>query len=288
MSVARDKPPHLAIHHDPVAAPADHAPLLCATGLAAGFGAEPVIVGVDLTVHPGETVVIVGRSGCGKTTLLHALAQLMPATSGNLEVAPAALMPQRDGLMPWASARDNAALPLRVAGTPKREARAVAEAQLGELGLADAVRRPVGLLSGGMRQRVALARTLLTGRRLLLLDEPLAAVDAITRAELHGVLLEHLARDGHGAVLVTHDLDEAVLLADRLFVLAPQAAKSTANTGDAKQAMPSSREARETNAGRANPSTLHPGPALTGHPGQHLEERGGAGVRHTLLEQLAA
>ncbi len=288
MSVARDNAPHLAVHHEHRSTPAAGQVLARASGLAVGFGAEPVVSGVDLTVRRGETVVIVGRSGCGKTTLLHALAGLLPAASGSLDAAPAALMPQRDGLMPWASARDNAALPLRVGGMPKREARAVALAQLEELGLGDAARRPVGLLSGGMRQRVALARTLLTGRPLLLLDEPLAAVDALTRADLHGLLVQHLARGGHGAVLVTHDLDEAVLLADRLFVLTPSAPEASANAGKSTSAMPPGHEEGDAAAPGRSSSTLRPGPPLLGQPGQHLEERGGRRIREALLEQLAA
>ncbi len=262
--------------------------MLRATGLAAGFGAVPVLAGVDLEVAAGETVVIVGRSGCGKTTLLHLLAGLLSPAAGELDAEPAALMPQRDGLMPWASARDNAVLPLRVARTPRREARAAADAQLRELGLGDALGRPVSLLSGGMRQRVALARTLLTGRRLLLLDEPLASVDALTRTELHALLLRFLAQDGHGAVLVTHDLDEAVFLADRLFVLAPANPKATAAAGDSLGAMRSASDADGASAPRSRPSTLQPGPVLSGRPGQHLEDRGGRRIREALLAQLAA
>ncbi|MBJ7470416.1 MAG: ATP-binding cassette domain-containing protein [Solirubrobacteraceae bacterium] len=278
---------------DQAAAVRVEAQLVRASGLTAGFGASPVLSGVDLQVAAGETVAIVGRSGCGKTTLLHALAGLQAPTAGTLEAQPAALMPQRDGLMPWASARDNAALPLRIARVPRREARSLADAQLRELGLGDALGRPVGLLSGGMRQRVALARTLLTGRRLLLLDEPLAAVDALTRGELHQLLLRHLARDGHGAVLVTHDLDEAAFLADRLFVLAP-VPESAEGPGpghagdDAASVMRSARGRPAGGTTGPGPSTLLPGPALLGQPGQHLDERGGQAVRDALLTQLAA
>lgn len=237
--------------------------LLDCRGASAGFGSTPVFAEVDLTVRAGETVAIVGRSGCGKTTLLHVLAGLLPTTTGSVTAAPAALMPQRDGLMAWSTARANAALPLRIAGIPRKQALLVADGQLTALGLGDALHRRVGQLSGGMRQRVALARTLLTGRPLLLLDEPLAAVDALTRGELHTLLLRHLARGGHGAVLVTHDLDEAVLLADRVLIL----------------------------GGRQNdrsPASLRPGPALTGRPGQRLEHRGGDPLRAALLEGLAA
>lgn len=253
MSVVRDSPPSTADTPNATRA------ALRASALAVAYGAQPVISEVDLLVAPRETVAIVGRSGCGKTTLLHALAGLVAPSTGTVEAEPAALMPQRDGLLPWASARDNAALPLRVAGTPKREARAVATAQLEALGLGGVAARPIGLLSGGMRQRVALARTLLTGRSLLLLDEPLAAVDALTRAELHALLLDHLRAEGRSAVLVTHDLDEAVHLADRVLVLQTR--------GDSG-------------------SRLVTGPTLVGRPGDHLEDRGGRAVREALMELL--
>lgn len=272
MSVRDDTQPPPAAHRnstgastEPVATPGDRT-LISARALAAGFGPQPVFHGIDLTVRPGETVAIVGRSGCGKTTLLHVLAGLALPTAGTVEAEPAALMAQRDGLMPWATATANAALPLRVAKVPRREARLAAAGQLRALGLGDALDRPVAALSGGMRQRVALARTLLTGRKLLLLDEPLASVDALTRSELHGLLLRHLARDGHGAVLVTHDLDEAALLADRILVLGPPP---------------------QARGGATKTSTLRPGPALSGAPGQRLEHRGGDAVRDALLADLA-
>lgn len=265
MRVADDTPPPPASHPSPAPAlrPSNAAVLLDCRGAAAGFGATQVFSGVDLTVHAGETVAIVGRSGCGKTTLLHLLAGLLPVAAGTVDAAPAALMPQRDGLMPWASARSNAALPLRVSGMPRKEALLMADGQLEALGLADALHRRVGALSGGMRQRVALARTLLTGRELLLLDEPLAAVDALTRSELHALLLRHLATHGRGAVLVTHDLDEAVLLADRVMILG---AGQNDRSG----------------------SALRPGPPLAGRPGERMEHRGGDALRTALLEGLAA
>jgi NitT/TauT family transport system ATP-binding protein len=266
VSVRDDSPPAAAVSTQKpsgeVAGPQTPTTLLSCNAASAGFDRRTIVADVDLVVHPGETVAIVGRSGCGKTTLLHLLAGLLTPTAGTVDARPAALMPQRDGLMPWSTARDNAALPLRVAGMPRREARRVADGQLAALGLADATHQRVAQLSGGMRQRVALARTLLTGRKLLLLDEPLASVDALTRSELHLLLLAHLAQDGHGAVLVTHDLDEAAFLADRLLVLAPIVA--------------------------GEPSTLRPGPALSGRPGQRLEHRGGDPVRSALLAALAA
>jgi ABC-type nitrate/sulfonate/bicarbonate transport system ATPase subunit len=263
VSVSGDQPPLRAATNSPApgGAAAIAGPLVECQAASTGFEGRDVIAGIDLSVRPGEIVAIIGRSGCGKTTLLHLLAGLIPATGGSVEAQPAALMPQRDGLMPWATARDNAALPLRIAGAGKAAARAQADAQLRALGLGDALGRPVAALSGGMRQRVALARTLLTGRSLLLLDEPLASVDALTRSELHDLLLQHLSADGHGAVLVTHDVDEAVRLADRVLVLGGPAGE---------------------------PSTLRPGPALSGERGERLEHRGGDGLRAAILAELAA
>ncbi|MBO9531702.1 MAG: ABC transporter ATP-binding protein [Solirubrobacteraceae bacterium] len=239
--------------------PASPAPSVVAELRAATVrhGETTLLPPVDLTVNAGEVVAIVGRSGVGKTTLLHVLAGLLAPTSGDVTAHPAALMPQRDGLMPWATARDNAALPLRVAGLPRADARAQAERQLDALGLAGLGGRRTARLSGGQRQRVALARTLLTGRELLLLDEPFAAVDALTRDELHDLLLAHLGAEGRAAVLVTHDVEEAVRLADRLLVL-------TRGAGLVMPAVP-----------------------LLARPGDRLAARGGESLRAAVLEELA-
>ncbi|MEH3054169.1 MAG: ABC transporter ATP-binding protein [Patulibacter minatonensis] len=241
------------------------APLAVLQRAGVAHGGHTLLAPVDLTVVPGETVAIVGRSGAGKTTLLHLLAGLVAPTTGAATASPAALMPQRDGLMPWATARDNAALPLRVAGTRRDAARAQAETQLAAVGLAGLGGRRVNRLSGGQRQRVALARTLLTGRALLLLDEPFAAVDALTRDELHELLLAHAGADGRAMLLVTHDVDEAVRLATRVLVLGA--------------------------GGLVDPARPAPGAApaiqLAGRPGQRLSERGGEPLRAAILAELA-
>ena len=160
-------------------------------------------------------------SGCGKTTLLELICGLQ-APERVLHAAPAVLMPQRDLLLPWLDALDNAALALRIAGARARGARERAAAMFAELGL-DGFEAPApGELSGGMRQRVAFLRTLLSGKPVLCLDEPFGALDAITRGEMQEWLAGALAREPRTVVLVTHDVEEAVLLADRVVVLSPR------------------------------------------------------------------
>jgi len=174
---------------------------------------------VSFSVPQGEVLAVVGPSGCGKSTLLELVCGLQAPDDGRLDSAPAVLMPQSDLLLPWLSAADNAALPLRIAGIPRREARERAGAVFAQLGLErfeDAYPRE---LSGGMRQRVAFLRTLLSGKPVLCLDEPFGALDAITRAEMQQWLAEALRREPRTVLLVTHDVEEAVLLGDRLAVL---------------------------------------------------------------------
>jgi ABC-type nitrate/sulfonate/bicarbonate transport system ATPase subunit len=142
--------------------------------------------------------------------------------AGTVEAAPAALMPQRDGLLPWLSALDNAALSLRVAGLGKAEARAAAHEHFAAFGLEGFERSRPGELSGGMRHRVAFLRTLLAGRPVLCLDEPFGALDALTRLTMQRWLADALAREPRTVLLVTHDVEEAVLLADRIVLLSPR------------------------------------------------------------------
>jgi ABC-type nitrate/sulfonate/bicarbonate transport system ATPase subunit len=178
--------------------------------------------GITLDVATGEIVAVVGPSGCGKTTLLELVCGLIEPTVGSVESAPAALMAQRDLLLPWASAVANAAVALRVAGVKRDEARERAAALLRDFGLGGFERARPDELSGGMRQRVAFARTLLAGRPVLCLDEPFGALDALTRVEMQGWLAEALVRDPRTVVLVTHDVEEALVLADRVLVLSPR------------------------------------------------------------------
>jgi NitT/TauT family transport system ATP-binding protein len=177
---------------------------------------------VSLRVDRGELLAVVGPSGCGKTTLLELICGLQAPQGGALISEPAALMPQRDLLLPWLSALDNAALALRIAHVPRERARDRAAAIFAELGLAGFEHASPAQLSGGMRQRVAFVRTLLSGKPVLCLDEPFGALDAITRAEMQDWLARALAREPRTVVLVTHDVEEAIVLADRVLVLSPR------------------------------------------------------------------
>jgi NitT/TauT family transport system ATP-binding protein len=177
------------------------------------------LAGVSLRAAPGELLAVVGPSGCGKTTLLELICGLQSPDSGSIACAPAVLMPQRDLLLPWLRAVDNAALALRIAGLSRAAARDRARALFAELGLDGFEEAHPRELSGGMRQRVAFLRTLLSGKPVLCLDEPFGALDAITRSEMQEWLDRTLAREPRTVVLVTHDVEEAVLLADRVAVL---------------------------------------------------------------------
>jgi ABC-type nitrate/sulfonate/bicarbonate transport system ATPase subunit len=205
------------------------------SGLRHSFGALRAIERVDLEIEPGEVVGIVGPSGCGKTTLLELVAGLRAVDSGTLSVggetaederlARCAYMPQRDLLLPWLSALDNAALALRIARVPRDESRTRAGEHFDRLGLAGFEHARPAELSGGMRQRVAFLRTLMAGRPVLLLDEPFASLDAITRAEMQSWLARVLDPDRHTVLLVTHDVEEALYLSDRVLVLSARPAR---------------------------------------------------------------
>lgn len=191
-------------------------------GVSHAYGAVEALADVCLRVRPGELVAIVGPSGCGKSTLLDLVCGLLAPQQGRVQASRAVLMPQHDQLLPWLTAVDNAALGLRIAGTPKSDARTQARELLDELGLAGFEHTRPADLSGGMRQRVAFARTLLAGAPLLCLDEPFGALDAITRADTQAWLARALRRSPRTVLLVTHDVEEAVLLADTVLVLSPR------------------------------------------------------------------
>lgn len=204
-------------------------PAVSITGATRRFGANaPVLDNVDLDIAPGSFVVLVGRSGCGKTTLLNAVAGLERMDSGSIEVLGktprearrlVGYMPARDALMPWRTALANVEYPLELRHVRREERRRIAMKQLESLHLAEAAGRWPWQLSHGMRQRVALARTWAPSPELLLMDEPFAALDAQTRASAQRELLAIWERDRKTVVFVTHDLSEALLLADRVILL---------------------------------------------------------------------
>jgi NitT/TauT family transport system ATP-binding protein len=183
------------------------------------FGELTALEDLSLTVESGEVVAIVGPSGCGKSTLLELLAGLQEPDAGTVDAEPAAYMPQRDLLLPWRTALANAALALECAGLRKADARREAHPLFERFGLRGFERARPHELSGGMRQRVALARTFLAGRPLVLLDEPFASLDQITRGSLQEWLAGALRDEPRTVVLVTHDVQEALYLADRVAIM---------------------------------------------------------------------
>jgi ABC-type nitrate/sulfonate/bicarbonate transport system ATPase subunit len=203
-----------------------------------GFGDLRVIAGMDLRLQADEVLGIVGPSGCGKSTLLELVSGLRKPSAGEIAVhgsesqrerlASCAYMPQRDLLLPWLPAIDNAAIALRNRGASRREARREAHPLFERFGLAGFEGTRPSELSGGMRQRIAFLRTLLAGKPVLLLDEPFASLDAITRAEMQEWLAGALAAESRSVILVSHDVEEALYLSDRVTVLSPRPARSVA------------------------------------------------------------
>ena len=212
------------------------------------FGAVQALDGVSLRVSAREVVAVVGPSGCGKSTLLELVCGLQAPDSGTIEAPRAALMPQRDGLLPWLSALDNAALALRVAGShASRRAPQPTSTSPRSGSRASRSARP-SALSGGMRQRVAFLRTLLAGRPLLCLDEPFGALDALTRGQMQRWLADALEREPRTVLLVTHDVEEAVLLADRIVLLSSRPGRVIA---DARRRDPEAAPSRRRRGRRA-------------------------------------
>jgi sulfonate transport system ATP-binding protein len=205
-------PPRQKAHHDVPALP--RSPVQ-ARQLSKRFGANTILDNLNLDIRAGEFVALLGRSGSGKTTLLRALAGLDRISSGTLDVPQArAAVFQEPRLMPWKRAWRNVTLGLKI-DQPRERARAA----LAEVGLAHRENAWPSTLSGGEAQRVALARALVREPQLLLLDEPFAALDALTRIRMHQLILSLWRQHRPSVLLVTHDVDEAVLLADRVLVL---------------------------------------------------------------------
>jgi len=191
---------------------------------------EPVVAleNVNVSVAPGEFVCVVGASGSGKSTLLRLMAGLLEPTTGSIEIGGSlvtgpgrdrAMVFQSDNLLPWATVIDNVSYGLELAGMRKADARAIAMERLTAVGLAHVAQSYPRQLSGGMRQRVNIARALAVDPRVLLLDEPFAALDAQTREIMSAELLKIWSGDKKTVVFITHQIDEAVFLADRVVVL---------------------------------------------------------------------
>ena len=194
-------------------------------------GTVEALRGIDLEVAEGEFVAVLGRSGCGKSTLLRLVSGLLPTSSGEVHVAgepvtrprrDIAMLFQRPALLPWRSVLDNVLLPAQIFGWSRGAHRDRARELLAMAGLAGFEKRLPHELSGGMQQRVALCRSLLGRPRVMLMDEPFSALDALTREELSGELQRIHMEHGATIVFVTHSIDEAVLLADRVVVLSPR------------------------------------------------------------------
>jgi NitT/TauT family transport system ATP-binding protein len=198
--------------------------VLDVSGLTLSYGAEPVLEGANLRVEAGQFVSLVGPSGSGKSSLLRAIMGLQRPSAGTvtlgLDRRDLGILFQDDALLPWRTALDNVALGLRIRGKPRPHARDEAEAWLGRLGLAGFGGRFPRSLSGGQRKRVALAQVLALRPRLLLMDEPFASLDAIVRHRITQDLLDLVEGEKISVLLVTHDLEEALVLSDVVHLLA--------------------------------------------------------------------
>ncbi len=209
----RDTIPASKLFTSPPVTPA--APSVRVTGFTRTFGATSVLKDMSLDIQPGEFVALLGASGSGKTTLLRTLAGLDPAPADQVAVPEARAVVFQDArLMPWKRVWRNVAL-----GLGGRDIRARAETALGEVGLSHRIEAWPATLSGGEAQRAALARALVREPKLLLLDEPFAALDALTRIKMHELVLKLWRAHDPAVLLVTHDVDEAITLADRVLVL---------------------------------------------------------------------
>jgi taurine transport system ATP-binding protein len=223
-------------------------------------GGAPVLSNVSLDLRSGEFVVVVGRSGCGKTSLLNLAAGFIRPDGGTIRVdgtpirgpgADRAVVFQDDALFPWLTAAENVAFGPRLAGVPATERQRIAEERLAVVGLPGLGSRPIWQLSGGQRQRVGLARALAADPTFLLMDEPLGALDAMTRETMQELLLEVWGRTKAGILLITHGVEEALFLGTRIIVMAPSPGRIVRTLGvDFGQRRLSGESARSIKASR--------------------------------------
>jgi NitT/TauT family transport system ATP-binding protein len=224
----------------------------------AGATTYTAVEDASLTVEEGEFVAIVGPTGCGKSTLLNVAAGLLTPSSGRVEIFGAPLaglnrtagyLFQSDALFPWKTAIENIAIGLEIAGTPAPEARARAEQWMGRVGLAGFGARYPHMLSGGQRKRVGLAQVLIRDPRILLMDEPFGPLDAQTRQIMGNLLLDLWGAERKAVMFVTHDLEEAIALSDRVVIMS--AGPAARIIGDWKVSLPRPRDIAEAKLEKA-------------------------------------
>lgn len=201
---------------------------LTAQGISKSFDNKPVIENIDISIKEGEIVCLLGVSGVGKSTLFHILSGLLIPDSGKVlldgidvtgKTGHISYMQQKDLLLPHKKIIDNIALPLVLKGVKKSEAREAAASRMAEFGLSGSEYKYPHQLSGGMRQRAALFRTYLFSSHIALLDEPFSALDAITKIKIHDWYMEMMDKIHLSTIFITHDVDEAILLSDRIYIM---------------------------------------------------------------------